>query len=139
MADEFEIDGVKFELSPLKVEQSLELLPDLFALIAPVAAAANAEDLTPEVIKGAIEGGVSGLRNLPKFTKAFASRCKVERGEGKMVAMVGQIFDQAFERKMALQLKWLVQCLKLEYADFLAAGGQLDLGSLAANLNSPTK
>ena len=122
MSYEFELDTVKFRQNALKLKQALKAeailvqagLPALFAGYALQEGAPPTEALTQLVV---------GLERLGELVDIFAARCDHDRtGEGAWVALAPFV-DGVFERRNALLLAWLVECITWQFADFFDGSG----------------
>lgn len=129
-ATDFEIDGTKFRLKPLKVENQLVLL----GLIAPALGALKGG--------GDVAGAVSALSNLPKLFRLFCASCEA-MGDGMLdtnkptYAALEGFADVVFERKPAKLVAFVVQCTSLELGDFLDGNGLALIKAAASRFTSP--
>lgn len=131
-ATEFEIEGLSFKLEPLKVEQALRGLNILMAAILPVASAQAGAKESED--KSTIRDMLAGFDRIPELFELFAGSCKVV-WDGKPMPLKAMA-SNVFERKTSLLLAWLVECIAIEYGDFLEESGQARLMSMASKLTS---
>lgn len=138
MADSFEVKGVKFQQSALKVLTAAALWDKLAMAAGPVLAGlAKVKDTEVEIAEGlalddvnlqdvieALQTGAEGLEHVPPLIEAFAPVCKVSREvSGGGYVDLQPFFEETFTRKPTLLIAWLIKCIQNEYGDFLHALG----------------
>lgn len=130
---EFEVDGVQFRRSPLKVTQSLKGLNILMGAVLPAfAAKAGASS---EEDKPVIRDVLMGLERIDDLVDLCAKSCEV-KWQGEKWVPLDAFKDNVFQRKTSLLLAWLTECVFIEYGDFLDEDGQRRLSSLGSRLTS---
>lgn len=130
MRDDFEVSGVNFQLSPLKLKQALKGQHILLESILPaIAGAANAKEVQID-----LSSAVQGLARLPELIDVFLGACRVQLPQGWVDLYTFR--EDVFRRKPTLLLAWLVQCLEIEYGDFLADAGRDRLTSMGTRFES---
>lgn len=115
LSDNFEVDDLEFSLEALLNEERLKLLPHIIAMLAPLTAMSEGQDMG-SLMKGAFAAAEAAER-VPFLTKAFEKRCKWRKSGEDGWKSAG--WDGCFRRAGMKQIKWLVECCKLEFADFL--------------------
>ncbi len=116
---EFEIEGVTFYLAPLNPLTSADLLQAVFELLPDLQAAKQAEDSGNAT--QALLAGARMMRHVVKFAPEFRKVCKAKMPPVANVPVpLDGIFDRVFEREQSRLIAWVMQCVQLEYASFLA-------------------
>ena len=112
---EFNIDGVVFRQSALKLKVALKAEAIIASAVLPALAAgwrmSRGEDT------GTIGAMVAGLERIGELVDMFAGVCTFEQAPGRFVPL-GPFLDLTFERKNTLLLAWLVECITWQFADF---------------------
>jgi hypothetical protein len=117
----FTIDDREFDLVPLPVEVSLDLLTQAIEL------AGSSLDMSG----GAnVAGLVKVIGAVPAAVRTFAKHSKVKIS-GNMVDLAPFMGD-VFGRKQTLLIAWLSHCIREEYADFFGEDGQRRLAAAGA-------
>lgn len=119
---EFEIDGVEFQLSPLKVKAQLRAM----ALLAPIALGLAKESPGADAL--------ASLDRLPELVALMAERCTTT-WDGKRLPLAS-FQDNVFERKPTLLLAWLAECVRIELGDFLDETGQSRIKAMVSKFVS---
>ncbi len=120
-ATDFEVDGVKFKLEPLKLKQQMKgealvlgaVLPAMYAL------GRGAENVTAADIGDMLKG----FDRLPDLFDIFVGKSKVE-WQGKGYVELAGFADNVFERRGDLLVAYVAECVAIEYACFLAERGR---------------
>ena len=120
MKHEFEIDGSTFRLSALKLKQALKAEAILVQAGLPALAAGHT--LGEAFDPGALAALVGGLERVEELVAMFVEQCEV-KFNGKDFVILKPWLEQTFERKNALLLAWLVECVTWQFADFFEGNG----------------
>ncbi len=116
------IDGVTFELSLLGAKTGRRVLTRLMNALGPVIAGAslsNEKERALTLISGALENLDPDFVDFLCETFAPISFVEVEGGKRPKVS---EVFDVFFRAKYGLMIKWLIECVKYNFGDFLADG-----------------
>ncbi len=127
-ASEFEIDGVKFKLEPLKLKQQQKGLAIVVHAILPAIMAGTAEKIDVAAI-------VQGVERLPELFDIFAAASKVE-WQGMGYVKLADFQDNVFTRRPDLFIAYVAECVATEYSAFLSANGQSVLARAAKRFES---
>jgi len=132
--DEFEIDGVKFRQKPLKLKQALKAEAILIqaGLPAIVAGATMQTGVSIEAISLVVQG----LERTGELVDIFAAQCEHDRTGGGTWVALPPFLDSVFERKNALLLAWLIECIAWQFADFFGGNGLALVAAQASLLGS---
>lgn len=135
--DNFEVDGCNFQLTPLRVDDSVRLYPVVFKILGPLFAQALASEdgVTDGKLDGILDGAADSLAQLPQLIEAFSKVGKFQNEQGAW-APLSTLRQQCFQRKPRRLIMWLVQCIKLEFGDFLGADGLTLLADQAESLST---
>lgn len=118
-----QIDGHTFEIPVLDALVGRRLVVKLMNALAPALAQATKQDgkeaQGAALIGTALEGLTPEL--LGEFCDAFGSQSRVDVGDGKR-PLVKDVFSSLFAGKYSLMFKWLFECCRANFADFLADG-----------------
>ena len=115
---EFEIDGVKFKVNPLKLRDQMRGWAILANVLLP--AAVGFDQKEPESIASAL----SGLDRLPELFDMFAPRTEVKFGGRDGFLDLKTFEDDVFARRSDLLLAYLVECVVSEFGPLLAERGR---------------
>lgn len=134
----FEVGGRTYKLSALPLVESLKGQTILTGGLLTFASGGHA------IMKGAIADGsfirdlVIQLDRLPELVQLFAAHCQVnlletaKKGAKDHWVPLDTFLDTCFARRNVDLLEWLLECVGWQYADFLAEGGLVSLGSRVA-------
>lgn len=124
---EFEVEGIRFELSHLSVDDACAGLETLSNTLAPAFAKLQGIEDTAERERTLILAVAGQARNAAVLLKVFAPACKVSRsndgmyaGGDRMVALK-PFLNEAFEGRVDLVMAFLVEAVQFEYGAFLGA------------------
>ena len=120
-ATEFELDGRRFEVKSLGIDESCAGL-ELFGRVAgPAIAAALLDGQTN--LGAVIQAALSNASQLAKLLRMFAKHARYDRlQDGNMVALTPFV-DDVFAGRLELMLGFLAPCVKAEFGSFLAGDG----------------
>jgi hypothetical protein len=129
---EFKVDGTLFELSSLKLKQSLKVEALLVEVFLPALAALEGAKF------GAVDpAALAGLERVGELVDAFAGVCKFDRtNSGKATVALAPMLDEVFARRNAALLAWLAACVEWQYSDFFDGTGRLLLEETASRYAS---
>lgn len=139
-----EIDGIKFQLEPLPVVESLRGLDLLAEKIVPVFGIIfGGVRITDQGIQLSGDLNEEGLArqvaqlcsSLPELFELFAKRSKWQKPPANAYQSVWD-FQEVFARKPARTLAWLTECILVEYADFFTEDGRNLIGTTVNGLIS---
>lgn len=134
MEHTFEIEGLKFKLLPLPVRAALKAEALTLEAGLPVIAALFAAGTGKVLGSSDLLQAIAGLERLEELVEIFVAKCKVDRGQDAPAWVELKPFlDLTFQRKNALLLAWLLECIEWQFADFFAGSG---LNLLAERVNS---
>jgi hypothetical protein len=141
---QFEIEGIRFELTNLSVDDSCAGLEVLAKALGPAidqlgAAVAESDSAAGRVLVKSVLGNAGQAAAL---LKTFAPRAKVSRSKdgthagGSLMVGLGPEANAVFAGRVDLLLAFLFEAVQFEYAAFLSAltGGG---GALADRLMAP--
>jgi hypothetical protein len=113
------LDGVTFELTTLPGTKAYALWLRILKALGPGLDAVSEKDGEAAVLK-ALAGALRSLslEDAEAIRESFAAYSKVETAPGQMPS-VASVFDFQFAGKPKLVGKWLFECIKLNFADFL--------------------
>ena len=117
------IDGETYEVTQLGAIEGSSLYHELVKALGPMLREELPKQLDQEA-SGALAGIIiRAIEVLPgdlvaRMRTAFMRNCKLHTG-GIAVEMTESIFDQHFAGRYGLMTKWMVHCLKLNFAGFL--------------------
>jgi hypothetical protein len=134
---EVEIDGVRFGIPTLDAIKGRALVVRLMGLLAPALAQASSkpkEEQGAAVLSAMLSGMTPELFEL--FCKEFASQSWVMLPDGKR-PVLQDVFGHVFARRYMLMFRWLLECCKHNFADFLAVGSLTSALSGTAGTSSP--
>lgn len=147
-AERFEQGGYVFLLHPLPCEESLRgldllgttIIPSLGKLFGIFGGSTSAEDVISKVsdeqIVDLISSALSCSAVLPKLYALFAAHCDVVfTSESRLPVSQS---STVFARRSAAVIAWLVECLRIEYADFLDGSGLKLIQASASRWKSPS-
>ena len=122
------IDNEEYAISQLGAVEGLELYHELVRAFGPalrdeLSQYRPAEETMARVLLRAIE--LMPRELMRELRQKFAANSKVKSGELMVGLGEGDIFDQHFAGRYGLLTKWLLACLKVNFADFLAGSGNL--------------
>lgn len=121
MAHSFEIEGIRFELDHLNVDDACAGLETLGKVMAGSAAAGG---FNPFAL-------LSQAGHAPTLLRLFAPVCKVSRSRdgtfrgGDMMVDLKPFAGDVFRGRADVLVKFLRECVDFEYASFLAAWNEL--------------
>jgi len=127
-ANEFEVDGVKFRLEPLKLKQQQKGLAIVAHAILPAILASTNDKIDAVAI-------VQGIERLPELFDIFAAKTKVIWDGDKPMAL-DTMADNVFERRPDLFIGYVAECVAIEYAAFLNGRGKSVLDQAASRFGS---
>jgi hypothetical protein len=135
---EFEVEGQRFRIKPLKVKDAEDLAQPLVELLTPAAAALLSEGKSFNDVQQALLGIGRATKQLPLFREKFAAVCEFESQaqSGKPWLPLSKFIDDVFERKHKRYYAWVRECITKEFGDFLAEIGQGAMEKLEAKLSS---
>lgn len=128
MSNEFQVDGVQFQLEPLKLKQQQKGLAIVMHSILPAILASNDEKIDAAAI-------VQGVERLPELFDIFAEATKVEWQEKGYVKLL-PFADNVFQRRPDLFVGFVAECVAIEYAVFLNGSGKSVLAQAAKRFES---
>lgn len=137
------LDGVAFEITALPGTRGYALWLRLLKTIGPGLEGVGSADGAEAAMLKAMGGALSALslEDAEHVRSEFAQFSCVESpaGSGKM-PRVADVFDMFFAGKPKLVGKWMFECLKLNFADFLDASFTSAISQLlATRAPSPVK
>ncbi len=124
--EEFEVGNVQFRLSPLKVHDQLALWPLIAETILPA--------MVSEDPKEFANAGVVATKHAEQILSKFAAVTKVTHN-GNFVPLQDFV-NVVFERKPAVLLGYLTECLVREFGPLLDESGRSILKGLGARFAS---
>lgn len=140
MADwqEFEVDGQKFRIKPLKVYDAEDLAQPLVELMAPVGAALISEGQRFSDVFEAIRGIGLAVKQEKVFREKFVEVCEfLDPNDGNERWLpLKPSYNDVFQRNHLRRYGWLRECITLEFHDFLAAIGQNAMKTLEAKFSA---
>ena len=130
------VDGVEYNLEQLGAVQGRRFVLRLMSNAAPIIQRlAETDELNEQAVFAALGVGLGNLDAdlVEELSDAFAKKTKVHVGEIWMD--LTPIYDQHFAGSYLSLGKWLFECMKLNFADFL--GGSSDaLASVRAKISA---
>lgn len=119
---EFKIGEFHFQLKPVPVLDSIDLLPQVLRVLPSLEAAANRAASNPAA---ALAGARDVFANLRPLLEVFGKSCNVKKApEALQFQPVKDVFDTLFARQHFVLLEWTLTCIKHEYGDFLSQAFQ---------------
>jgi hypothetical protein len=137
-----QIDGVTFEIQPLGAIQGRRLFTKLVAQLGPALSnvAAKSGD-KQEALGLSLLGGLLERLDpaiVDELAGAFSACSTVELAPGQRQKL-DRVFDDYFATKYSHLTRWLLECLRINFADFLADGSLMaDLKAIGAS-TTPAK
>jgi hypothetical protein len=141
-----QIDGVEFEVQPLGAIQGRRLFTKIVRSLGP-ALTEVAKLADPKAKKDAAALGLSVLGGLlerldpalvDELCEAFAAHCTVRYPDGAKPKLP-RVFDDYFAGRYNHLTRWLIECLRLNFADFLSDGSLLaSLKTTGESSETPT-
>jgi hypothetical protein len=142
------VDGVEFEIQPLGAIQGRKLFTKIVKSLGPalseVAKLAGAKDKKSQDAASAL--GLSLLGGLlerldpelvSELCEAFAQHCTVRYPDGTKPKLP-RVFDDYFAGRYSHLTRWLIECLRVNFADFLSDGSLMrDLQTIGKPAGSP--
>lgn len=118
---EVTIDGTKFQIGMLDAITGSRLAVKLQnALGAAIRNAQDSKGVELALVGGVLETVTPEL--MSELCTTFGRQCRVETEPGKM-PVVADVFSQFFAGRYWLMYRWLWECLRLNFADFLSDKG----------------
>lgn len=127
------VDGDAYQVTQLPIEEGLELYDELLRSIGgglsrALAAGGGGEGDIETKIGAAFVGSLGSLPPgmLSRIGKRFAKHTKVltVAGENTLaVALNDEMYEDQFAGRLGHWSRWVIACLRLNFADFLPASG----------------
>lgn len=137
----FEIGDCKYKVTGLGAKKALKVLHILSKVSAPVVGGAGVDSDIGEALGKALDRLTEDDLDTVIETMAKETMVVDRPDSGGVALNLSDIFDDHFAgKRLGDMLKWLVECLKLNFSDFLGglASQYQDLENLAkAGQNSP--
>lgn len=115
-----EIEGERFFLRPLLAKQARLLSFDILAILSRGDNAQTAPaSIGLKVIQDAL-GSPALAPTVEKMISTFGANTEIENEKGQRVTLSAELADYVFCQRLSLLTLWLLECLKLNYSDFLA-------------------
>lgn len=127
-ANEFEVDGVKFKLEPLKLKQQQKGLAIVMHAILPAVLGTDEGKLDAVAI-------VKGVERLPELFDIFAAATQVD-WQGRGFVPLVNFSDNVFVRRPDLFIAYVAECVAVEYSAFLSGTGRSVLETAASRFSS---
>lgn len=129
---EVTIDGVKFQIGMLDAVTGSRLAVRLQNTLGTALRGVRDADggAVIQLAGGVLEHVTPEL--LSELVDTFGAQCRVETEPGKM-PVVKDVFAQFFAGRYLLMYRWLYECLRVNFADFLSEGTIDKLRALAAS------
>ncbi len=121
--NEFEIDGTKFQIRPLKLKQQQKGLALVTHAILPAIVGGSDGKMDPVTIAQAVE-------RLPELFDIFAAVAKVD-WQGRGYVDLAAFAENVFERRPDLYIAFIAECVATEYSAFLSGSGRTVLEAAA--------
>lgn len=127
------IDGVEFEIAVLGATQASSLLAKILSALGPALDGVKGGNFETAFFAAALRALTPEL--VSELCRTFGSVCRVTLPGGQRMR-ISDVFDTFFAGRMGLLRKWLTECLRVNYSDFL--DGVPGIGGRASGPTSGT-
>lgn len=121
-ATEFDLDGTRFEVNSLGLDEAC-MGAELFGRVAGPGIAAWLDGRNTGNVGGVVQAALSNASQLPKLVRMFAKQAKFDRlKDGRMVPLEPFVND-VFAGKLEFVVAFLLPCVRAEFGSFLVGDG----------------